>query len=56
MGTNRYQQRALGFSTAKKAITETQAQVERRLKRGYVEVPKIIEYTVPKRHRVVPCP
>jgi hypothetical protein len=39
VGTNRYQQQVLDFLTERQAMTEAQAQVERRLKRGYVEVP-----------------
>ena len=37
LGTNRYQQQVLDFPTERQAMAE--AQVERRLKRGYVEIP-----------------
>jgi predicted DNA-binding WGR domain protein len=39
LGTNRYQQQVQDFPTERQAMTEAQAQVERRLKRGYVEAP-----------------
>jgi predicted DNA-binding WGR domain protein len=38
LGTNRYQQRILEFSSAEEAVHEADAQVERRRRRGYTSI------------------